>query len=41
MQPRGVYIAYLTRENIKMSEKKNTLPFIHKMKITNIHVHLI
>ena len=21
--------------------KKNTLPFIHKMKITNIHVHLI
>jgi hypothetical protein len=35
-----VYIAHLTRENIKLS-KKNTLPFIHKMKITNIHVHLI
>ena len=35
-----VYITHLTRENIIMS-KKNTLPFIHKMKITNLHVHLI
>ena len=33
-------IAHLTRENFKLS-KKNTLPFIHKIKITNIHVHLI
>jgi hypothetical protein len=29
MQPRGVYIAYLTRENIKMSEKK-----IHSLSFT-------
>jgi hypothetical protein len=35
-----VYITHSTRENIKLS-KKNTLPFIHKMKITNIRVLLI
>jgi hypothetical protein len=34
-----VYITHLNSENI-MSDK-NTLSFIHKMKITNIHVHLI
>ena len=34
-----VYITHLTRENIKLSKKYT--PFIHKMNITNIHVHLV